>query len=124
VPIQIIKLTNGETIMTEVLDATDRVVTVLNPLEIKTEQYGKSRANMVAYLWMPMMEKENLMYIHQGHIVAMSHANQDLIDYYESAIERILYPEDALKRELEEQSQFEELLRAIREQANTNGVLH
>ena len=100
--------------MTDVLDATDRVVTIVNPLEIRTETLGNNRMNMVAYAWLPMVEDENIMYLHQQHIVGMAHANEDMQEYYVDALQRILHPEDLRKQEREE------LLDLIKEFANTN----
>jgi predicted ATPase len=125
-PVQILKLSNGETILCDVIDASDRIVTIINPLEIKTERgASESRMNMIAYQWLPMMEDENIMYIHQAHIVGMAHANSDMQEYYVEAIERILFPERAWERELKEREELYEKIKQVAKQANTkNETVH
>jgi predicted P-loop ATPase/GTPase len=119
-PVQILKLTNGETILCDILDATDKVVTIINPLQIKTEPSSSgTRMNMVAYQWLPMMEEENIMYIHQAHIVGMAHANEDMQEYYVDALEKILFPERSYEKELRERQEFYEKIKQIAKQANT-----
>lgn len=118
-PVQILKLTNGETIITDVLEASDRIVTIINPLEIRTEQTSSSRMSMIAYQWLPMMEEENIMYVHQHHIVGMAHANQDMQEYYVDAIERILFPERVMQREREQAEDLRKLAANITNLANT-----
>jgi len=119
-PVQILKLTSGETIMCDVLDASDRIVTIVNPLQIKTEEYGGTRMNMIAYMWLPMLEEENIMYIHQQHIIGMAHAGSDMQEYYVNAIERILFPERAYEQELRDRQELYEKIKEIAaEHANT-----
>ena len=116
-PVQVLKLINGETLLTDVLESTDKAITVINPLEIKTESnYNTTRMNMIAYQWMPMMEEENIMYINKQHIVGMSNATADMQEYYVDAIERILYPKRTEEKEREER---QKLMEMIREYANT-----
>ena len=124
-PVQILKLSSGETIMCDVLDASDRIVTIINPLKIETEQVGGSRMNMVAYQWLPMMEEENVMYLHQHHIVGMAHANEDMQEYYVNAIERILFPERIVERELQERKELYDKIKEIaNEHANTESKIY
>jgi len=123
-PVQILKLTSGETIMCDVLDASDRIVTIINPLMIETEQVGGTRMNMVAYQWLPMMEEENIMYIHQHHIVGMAHANQDMQEYYVEAIERILFPKRARERELERAEEWKKLADSLELMANNTSKIY
>jgi len=124
--IQILKLVNGDTILTEVVGADDKILTINNPLELRTEpSLTSNRANMIANQWLPMMEKRNIIYLSQSHIVGTMPANEDMIDYYNHAIEVILFPEEARLREEQERAEYQKLLEGLREMAaNTNGVLH
>ena len=117
-PVQILKLSNGETIVADVLDATDRVVTVLNPIEIKTEINSRNVAVLVGHQWLPMFEDENVMYIHQHHIVGMVHASSDVQEYYVDALNKILYPERAEQIQKEQEDYLKKILFALSNTSN------
>lgn len=123
--IQILKLTNGDTILGDIIDADEKTLTLLNPLELHTEPFGGNRANMVAHQWLPMMEDRNIIYVSQAHVVGSMPANIEIVDYYKHAIEVILFPEQAKMREEQERREWEKLIEGMKElTANTNGVLH
>ena len=128
--IKILKLTNGETIMTSVIETKGNNLKVLNPLEIRTQTYSADddHMNLVAYQWMPMTEDENYMYVNLSHIVAMSNATDELAEYYYSAIKRILFPKEAEEKMIEEKENFMKRAREVREylnySANTVKTVH
>jgi hypothetical protein len=121
--IHILKLTNGDTILTEIGDADEKTLQAINPLELRTEPYGRNQANMVANQWLPLVENPTIIYLSQSHIVGTMRANEELVDFYEHAIESVLYPKEETKRHREEREFYEKMLAAVRA-ANTNGVVH
>ena len=97
--IQILKLTSSETVMAEVVEVANRIFTILNPLEIRLESHSPTmeKMSMIAYQWMPMTEENNIMYIRESHIIAMSDATQYMAEYYAETIDRILSPDRTLR---------------------------
>ena len=101
--IQFIKLTNGETIIADVLGATDRTMTVLNPIEVSIKGVSTAhKASMVGYQWLPLLEDENIIDISMLHIVAVSEASIQVKEFYVDVVDQYLYPE---KYEEHEQQQ-------------------
>lgn len=106
--IQIIKLSNGETIITDVVNATERVLTVINPLEIGRDSIShlSNRMNIIAYAWIPMEEgkDENVMYIHKQHVVGLSNATTEMKEYYNEAVGIIVHGSEVAREEEEYES--------------------
>lgn len=125
-PAHMIKLTNGETILADVLDTTPEVVTVNNPIEVRLESERRTKSMMIALQWLPMLEDENIMYVNRQHIVASTPASSDIQEFYVDAIERILWPEKAEEKEREREEYVDKLLQIVKAQnANTeNAVVH
>jgi hypothetical protein len=117
--VQVLKLTSGETLLTDVINETSDTLTVINPLEIRTEYSNRSRMNMIAYQWLPMMEEENIMYISHNHIIGMAYASQDMQEYYIDVVQRILESED-VDEEKEKEEFMEKVKQLYTEMANTD----
>jgi predicted P-loop ATPase/GTPase len=85
--------------MAEVVEVANRIFTILNPLEIRLESHSPTmeKMSMIAYQWMPMTEENNIMYIRESHIIAMSDATQYMAEYYAETIDRILSPDRTLR---------------------------
>ena len=115
--IQFIKLTNGETIIADVLGITEKAVTVLNPIEVSIKGVSSAvKASMVGYQWLPLLEDENIIDINSFHIVAISDASIKVKEFYVDVVDQCLYPE---KYEQEEDNSYAEMLRQIQAAANT-----
>jgi len=115
--IQFIKLTNGETIIADVLGITEKAVTVLNPIEVSIKGVSSAvKASMVGYQWLPLLEDENIIDINSFHIVAISDASIKVKEFYVDVVDQYLYPE---KYEQEEDNSYAEMLRQIQAAANT-----
>jgi hypothetical protein len=55
----------------------------------------------------------------------MAHANEDMQEYYVNAIERILFPERAVERELQERKELYDKIKEIaNEHANTESKIY
>jgi hypothetical protein len=119
-PVQILKLTNGETVMADVVDVVDKVVTLLNPVELKLEPTPKpsNRINMIAYQWLPMVKGKNLMYISESHIIAISHASNYMVDYYKESVDGIIFPEKV------QAQQMKEILEEYEDLSNNEVIYH
>jgi len=120
--IQIIKLSSGETIVTEVLKETEDYMMILNPLEIRTEHTGRSRGSLVAFAWLPMFEEENKVAIQKSHLVGITIASDEIIEYYINAIDNILNPDKLYERAKDDDELLDKLTDPIIN-ANTNSTM-
>ena len=118
--IQFIKLSNGETIIADVLNMTDKRLTVLNPIEVSIKGVSDdSKASMVAYQWLPLIEDENIIEINMFHIVAVADASIRIKEYYVDVIDQYLYPEKHEEAEQQELDKYRQILKQLQDAANT-----
>lgn len=117
--VKILKLTNGETIMADVIDSNDRVVTINNALEVRTESSSRDKMHMLAHQWLPMEEEENIIYLNYNNIVGMSRASEEMQEYYVSAVTKIL---DYGKQNESDEEYMQKLLDMIKTYANTDST--
>jgi hypothetical protein len=120
--VQILKLTNGDTLLTDVLDSDEKVLTIVNPIELITETNGRNAtATLLAHQWLPLFEEENIMYLNQAHVVGVAKATEDMQEYYVSAITQILHPEKAEEERKEREYYLDQMLKVM---ANNNMEYH
>jgi hypothetical protein len=119
--IQFIKLTNGETIIADVLGETDYNVTVLNPIEVSIKNVSSSmKASMIGYQWLPLLEDENIIDIKSRHVIAISDASIEVKEFYVDVVDQYLYPEKYAEQEQETIDKYAEMLNQIRAASNTS----
>jgi hypothetical protein len=118
--IQFIKLANGETLIADVLGETDYNVTVLNPIEVSIKGVSsETRASMIGYQWLPLLEDENIIDIKSKHVIAMSDASIEVKEFYVDVVDQYLYPEKYEQQERETIDKYAEMLKQIKAAANT-----
>jgi hypothetical protein len=119
--IQFIKLTNGETLIADVLGETDYNVTVLNPIEVSIKNVSSSmKASMIGYQWLPLLEDENIIDIKLRHVIAISDASIEVKEFYVDVVDQYLYPEKYAEQEQETIDKYAEMLNQIRAASNTS----
>ena len=122
--IQFIKLTNGETIIADVLGSTDRTMTVLNPIEVSIKGVStQHKASMIGYQWLPLLEDENIIDISMLHIVAVSEASIQVKEFYVDVVDQYLYPEKYEETEQQQIDKYAEMLRQLQQAANTEAKM-
>ena len=118
--IQFLKLTNGETILADVLGQTDRYVTILNPIEVSIKGVSTAqKASMVGYQWLPLLDDENIIEVSSMHVIALSDASIEVKEFYVDVVDQYLYPEKYQAHEQETLDKYTEMLRQIQSMANT-----
>jgi hypothetical protein len=122
ISLQLIKLTNGDTVVTDVVEETETALLVNNPLEIRTERnIGRSHSNILAYQWFPLLEEDNFMTIQKAHIVGMAPAAEEMSDYYITALDRMIYDHDEDKKS--ETDKRDDIIDAYEYFANTSNIM-
>jgi hypothetical protein len=118
--IQFLKLTNGETILADVLGKTDRYVTILNPIEVSIKGVSTAqKASMIGYQWLPLLDDENIIEVSSMHVIALSDASIEVKEFYVDVVDQYLYPEKYEAHEQETLDKYSEMLRQIQSMANT-----
>jgi hypothetical protein len=122
ISLQLIKLTNGDTVVTDVVEETETALLVNNPLEIRTERnIGRSHSNILAYQWFPLLEEDNFMTIQKAHIVGMAPAAEEMADYYITALDRMIYDHDEDKKS--DTDKRDDIIDAYEYFANTSNIM-
>jgi hypothetical protein len=118
--IQFLKLTNGETILADVLGKTERYVTLLNPIEVSIKGVSTAqKASMIGYQWLPLLDDENIIEVSSMHVIALSEASIEVKEFYVDVVDQYLYPEKYEAHEQETLDKYSEMLRQIQSMANT-----
>ena len=78
----IIKLTNGETIVAEIIHEDEVVTSVLEPLLLDVSEDETGKPILVAMTWVPLTKKVNMVNLKTQHIVAVSECDDDISQYY------------------------------------------
>lgn len=125
---RLIKLTNGETLVCNLIEETDRYVCVEDPLKLEIVPASDNYTMMTTY-WIPLPDEELRVDIRQEHVVIISDVTEEMEDFYVEAVTHargnIYSPKngtdevDALEQRL---IQLHNLMLMAR--ANTNVTIH
>jgi hypothetical protein len=78
----IIKLTNGETIVGEIVHEDETITSVLEPLALEIGEGETGKPMMVAMTWIPLTKKINMVNLNTNHVVAVADVDEDMDAYY------------------------------------------
>lgn len=104
----IIKLTNGETIIAEIMHQDDEIVSVLDPLALEIAESESGRPMMVALTWIPLTKQVNMVNIKTQHVVALSECDEEISSYYEKSLAILKGDTDKLQEIMMNEEEFEE----------------
>lgn len=126
--INLVKLTNGEMIVGDVIDQTDSHLSIKDPLEVKIT-YLTGAPSIIATFWIPISDKGTIQDIRQQHIIAVAEVNEEIESYYIRSLEKIVKPYKTMEEieleenyDLVEENLREEYMDFVRQRiANTSG---
>jgi hypothetical protein len=110
----IIKLTNGETIIAEIVNQDDQYVSVLEPLALEIAESESGKPMMVALTWVPLTKKINMVNLKSPHVIAISDCDDEIGSYYEKSLAVLKGDVEKLREILAKEADEEDLDR-IRE---------
>ena len=105
----IIKLTNGETIIAEIVHQDDITTSVLEPLSLEIGEGETGRPMMVAMTWIPLTKKINMINLNTNHVIAVADADEEMNKYYIKSLAVLKGDTDKLREILREEAGVEEL---------------
>lgn len=102
----IIKLSNGETIIAEIVHQDDKTTSVLEPLQLIIEESEDTgRPVMVALNWVPLTKKINLVELKTNHVVAVADCDEEVNNYYIKSLAVLKGDKEKLKEILEREKE-------------------
>ena len=120
-------LSSGEVIITEVsdFDEEDYVFTLKNPIKIVTDTNKNTKTmQLFSYPYVPLLQEDEPVELSGYHIVSVTPANEEVLEYYLESVDHIYLPEEDGKISLSDrdiQNKVRaELSRQIVQLANTS----
>ena len=120
-------LSSGEVIITEVedFDEEDYVFTLKNPVKIVTDTNKTTKTmQLYSYPYVPLLQEDEPVELSGYHIVSVTPANEEVLEYYLDSVDHIYLPEEDGKISLSDrdiQNKVRaELSRQIVQLANTS----
>lgn len=105
----IIKLTNGETIVAEIVHEDDTTTSVLEPLALEIGEGETGKPMMVAMTWIPLTKKVNMVNINTNHVVAIADVDEDIDAYYVKSLAILKGDVKKLREIMREEAGVEDL---------------
>jgi hypothetical protein len=105
----IIKLTNGETIIAEIIHEDEKITSVLEPLALEIGEGETGRPMMVAMTWIPLTKKVNMVNLKSEHVVAISDVDEDIDSYYVKSLAVLKGDTEKLREILREEADVEDI---------------
>jgi len=87
--IEIVKLINGETLLTEVTFEDETHLHIIDPVQITVHTRKDASPICICTIWVPLTKEVNLFHIKQSAIMLKSEVDEDMITYYNRCLETI-----------------------------------
>ena len=92
----ILNLSSGEVVITEVsdFDEEDYVFTLKNPIKIITNTNKTTKVmQLYSYPYVPLLQEDEPVELSGYHIVSVTPANEEVLEYYLESVDHIYLPE-------------------------------
>jgi len=92
----VLNLSSGEVIITEVsdFDEEDYVFTLKNPIKIITNTNKTTKVmQLYSYPYVPLLQEDEPVELSGYHIVSVTPANEEVLEYYLESVDHIYLPE-------------------------------
>jgi hypothetical protein len=123
----IIKLSNGETIIAEIVHEDDTITSVLEPLALDIGEGETGRPMMVAMTWVPLTKSINMVNLKTSHVVAVAEVDEDIDAYYVKSLAILKGDSEKLREIIREETgieDLEEIRRRVREAVEEEEIEH
>jgi|DEB0MinimDraft_10_1074344.scaffolds.fasta_scaffold14582_3 transcriptional regulator of heat shock response len=105
----IIKLTNGETIVAEIVHQDETTTSILEPIALEIGESESGKPMMVAMTWIPLTKKVNMVNLNTNHVVAVADVDEDIDRYYIKSLAILKQDLDKLREILKDEAGVEDL---------------
>lgn len=117
----IIKLTNGETIIAEIVHEDENTTSVLEPLALEIGEGETGKPMMVAMTWIPLTKTVNMVNLKTSHVIAIADIDEDMESYYEKSLAILKGDVDKIREIIKREAGTDDL-EEIRERVEENTV--
>ena len=100
----IIKLTNGETIIAEIVHQDETTTSVLEPLLLEIGEGTNGTPMLIAMTWIPLTKSINMINLNTSHVVAVADVDDDINTYYAKSLSAIKENDRIEDEEIDEES--------------------
>jgi len=84
--IHILKLSNGDTIVGDLISEDEKCITLNNPLELQMVQNPMSGSGLMSMYWLPIDSDNFPVDIKQQHVIVSSKASDEIQLFYKSSV--------------------------------------
>ena len=88
--IHILKLSNGDTIVGDLIAETSDCITLNNPLELQLVNNPLSGSGLMSMYWLPIDSEKFHVDIKQQHVIVSSKASNELQLFYKSSVKNFV----------------------------------
>jgi len=88
--IHILKLSNGDTIVGDLVSEDDECITLNNPLELQLVNNPMTGSGLMSMYWLPIETETFHVDIRQQHVIVLSEAPREIQNFYTNSVSNFL----------------------------------
>jgi hypothetical protein len=100
--IHILKLSNGDTIVGDLISEDERCITLNNPLELQMVNNPMSGSGLMSMYWLPIDTEVFHVDIRQQHVIVLSEAPNEIQIFYENSLSNFIRKQHMVHQTLED----------------------
>tara|TARA_B110000503_G_scaffold141825_1_gene236541 strand:+ start:1173 stop:1592 length:420 start_codon:yes stop_codon:yes gene_type:complete len=100
--IHILKLSNGDTIVGDLISENEECITLNNPLELHMVNNPISGSGLMSVYWLPIDTEIFHVDIRQQHVIVLSEASTEIQIFYEKSLSNFIRKQHMIHQTLED----------------------
>jgi hypothetical protein len=100
--IHILKLSNGDTIVGDLISEDERCITLNNPLELQIVNNPIAGSGLMSMYWLPIDTEVFHVDIRQQHVIVLSEASTEIQIFYEHSLSNFIRKQHMVHQTLED----------------------
>ena len=100
--IHILKLSNGDTIVGDLISEDEDCITLNNPLELQMVNNPMSGSGLMSMYWLPIDTEVFHVDIRQQHVIVLSEAPNEIQIFYENSLSNFIRKQHMVHQTLED----------------------
>jgi|TARA_R110000751_G_scaffold104104_2_gene199495 hypothetical protein len=88
--IHILKLSNGDTIVGDLVSEDEKCITLNNPLELQLVNNPMTGSGLMSMYWLPIETEVFHVDIRQQHVIVLSEASKEIQKFYNNSVSNFL----------------------------------
>ena len=96
--IHILKLSNGDTIVGDLISEDEECITLNNPLELQMVNNPMSGSGLMSMYWLPIDSEKFHVDIKQQHVIVSSKASNEIQLFYKSSVKNFVKKQQVVEQ--------------------------